>query len=65
MKRLCFLPIIGVSVLTFLSACGTQPGSVSSDLIFINAYLVDGTGEPGRMADVRVHGDRINHKWPP
>ena len=59
MKRLCFLPIIGVSVLTFLSACGTQPGSVSSDLIFINAYLVDGTGEPGRMADVRVHGDRI------
>ena len=59
MKRLCFLPIIGMSVLTLLGACGTQSGSVSSDLIFTNAYLVDGTGEPGRMADVRVHGDQI------
>ena len=48
-----------MSVLTLLGACGTQPRSVSSDLIFTNAYLVDGTGEPGRMADVRVHGDQI------
>ena len=59
MKRSCLLPIASMSVLTLLSACDTQPESESSDLIFTNAYLVDGTGEPGRMADVRVRGDRI------
>ena len=59
MKRLNLLPIICISVLTLLSGCDTQPGSVSSDLIFTNAYVVDGMGEPGRVADVRVRGDRI------
>lgn len=59
MKRLYLLPTVCLSVLILLSACDTQPGSVSSDLIFTNAYLVDGTGEPGRMADVRVRDDRI------
>ena len=59
MKKLSLLPIICISVLTLLSGCDTQPGSVSSDLIFTNAYVVDGMGEPGRVADVRVRGDRI------
>ena len=59
MKRLYVLPTVGISVLILLSGCDTQPGSVSSDLIFTNAYLIDGTGESGRMADVRVRGDRI------
>ncbi|MEC9015662.1 MAG: D-aminoacylase [Gemmatimonadota bacterium] len=59
MNKLSLLPIICISVLTLLSGCDTQPGSVSSDLIFTNAYVVDGMGEPGRVADVRVRGDRI------
>ena len=59
MKKLSLLPIISISVLTLLSGCDTQPGSVSSDLIFTNAYVIDGMGEPGRVADVRVRGDRI------
>ena len=59
MKRLYVLPTVGISVLILLSGCDTQPGSASPDLIFTNAYLIDGTGESGRMTDVRVRGDRI------
>ena len=59
MKRPCLLSIASASVLMLLGACDTQSRSLSSDLIFTNAYLVDGTGEPGWIADVRVRGDRI------
>jgi len=59
MKKLSLLPIICTSVLMLLSACDTQPDRLPPDLIFTNAYVVDGTGEPGQVADVRVRGDRI------
>ena len=59
MKKLSLPLIMCISVLMLLSACDTEPGRLPPDLIFTNAYVVDGTGEPGRMADVRVRGDRI------
>ena len=59
MKKLSLLPILCTSVLMLLSACDTQPDRLPPDLIFTNAYVVDGTGEPGQVADVRVRGDRI------
>ena len=56
MKKLSLPLIMCISVLMLLSACDTEPGRLPPDLIFTNAYVVDGTGEPGRMADVRVRG---------
>ena len=38
---------------------GKNPAGVTSDLIFTNVKLYDGTGKPPVMADVAVHEDKI------
>jgi N-acyl-D-amino-acid deacylase len=45
-----------------LSACAggpPAPGSGAATFLIRGASVVDGTGEPARVADVRVRGDRI------
>ena len=46
-------------LLAFLGACGTGADESASGLLFTNADVVDGTGTPRRVADVRIRGDRV------
>ena len=55
-RRRAFTSLLAVVILAGCLADNTgQPG----DLLIGNALLVDGTGAPARVTDVRVRGDRI------
>ena len=51
--------LLTLLALSFLNACGPTSKGPPGDLFFADARLIDGTGAPGRVADVRVRDDRI------
>ena len=48
-----------LAALALLAACEPASNGQPGDLLFTNARLIDGSGTPGRVTDVRVRGDRI------
>ena len=53
------LSFTALAALAFVGACGSAPDRPTGGLLFRNAELIDGTGAAGRVADVRIRGDRI------
>ena len=48
-----------IAAVALLGACEPASNGQQGDLLFTNARLIDGSGTPSRVADVRVRGDRI------
>ncbi len=48
-----------LAALAIFGACGPVSNGQPGDLLFTNARVIDGTGAPGQVTDVRVRGDRI------
>lgn len=53
--------VVGAAYVAVPPVVGAQPASQTSGLLFRDTLLVDGTGAPGRAADVLIRGDRIEH----
>ena len=49
-------PVATLAVLLGLAACSTTP---QYDLVVRHGTIYDGTGEPGRIGDLAIQGDRI------
>ncbi len=53
--------VAGTACMVVPPLVGAQPASQTTGLLLRGVLLVDGTGTPGRHADVLVRGDRIEH----
>lgn len=51
--------MLALTLATLLSAHAVGENGVEADVVLRNATLVDGTGQPARMGDVAIRGDRI------
>ncbi|MGY0798864.1 N-acyl-D-amino-acid deacylase family protein [Lysobacter sp. A286] len=53
--------VAGAAYAAVQPVVGAQPASQTGGLLFRDTLLIDGTGAPGRAADVLIRGDRIEH----
>ena len=58
-SRALHLPLLGLLVLALTAHSGISGAAEQQSLLIFNARLIDGTGEPTRIASVRITGRRI------
>lgn len=55
---------VAALLLPVVAAAGSAPERISADILIVGGEVHDGSGSPGRMADVAVQGERIVYIGP-